>query len=258
MSLFSDNLRFLRGRLEVSQQKVADSLKITRGRYVKYEDGSSEPPLEILLRISKYFHVSIDLLVSVDIRKYPIENLMDLPDNRILFPIKVDDTGENKIEIVPQRAQMGYLAGYTDPEYIDSLQTLSLPFLRHGKYRAFPADGDSMPPYTDGTYIVGRFVENSEHLKPGKTYIFISNSGIVYKRYASQSESGMQVSSDNVFYRPYEIALEEILEIWEYACSIITEEFQPYDTRKFHIHEMFLDLKQDIKNLDDKIASCKN
>jgi hypothetical protein len=70
------------------------------------------------------------------------------------LPIKVGKTGENKIEIVPHKGKMGYLTGYNDPEYIDSLQHMSLPFLRNGKYRAFPVEGDSMPPYNDGTYII--------------------------------------------------------------------------------------------------------
>ena len=69
MSIFSDNIRVLRDRKNISQQKLADDLLITRSRYVKYEDGTSEPPLELLLRISKYFNVSVDLLLSVDIRK---------------------------------------------------------------------------------------------------------------------------------------------------------------------------------------------
>ena len=68
MSILSDNMRFLRAKQKFSQQKIADTLFITRGRYAKYEDGSSEPPIEILMRISKYFSVSIDLLVGLDLR----------------------------------------------------------------------------------------------------------------------------------------------------------------------------------------------
>ncbi|HOB25088.1 MAG TPA: helix-turn-helix transcriptional regulator, partial [Kaistella sp.] len=59
MSIFSENIRLLRDRQNLTQQKIADDLRITRGRYVKYEDGSSEPPLDLLLKIAKYFNVSI-------------------------------------------------------------------------------------------------------------------------------------------------------------------------------------------------------
>lgn len=51
---------------------------------------------------------------------------------------------------------MGSLNGYGDPEFIEGLQTISLPFLRNGRFRAFPVTGDSMPPYNHGTFIVGK------------------------------------------------------------------------------------------------------
>src|SRR5690606_28468605 len=153
MSILSENMRYLRGQLKSSQQKVADALLITRGRYAKYEDGAAEPPLDILLKISRYYHVSIDLLLSVDLRKISLKEIMELPDNRIILPVVVNGGKENKIEIIPHKASMGYLDGYADPEYIESLQTISLPFLGSGKYRAFPAGGDSMPPHKDGSYV---------------------------------------------------------------------------------------------------------
>ena len=249
MSIFSDNIRFLRGQLNLSQQKVADQLLITRARYSKYEEGASEPPLEILLKISKYHKISIDLLISIDVRKYPLDEIVNLPDNRIVLPIKVDSSGDNKIEIVPQKAQMGYLAGYNDPEFIESLQHMSLPFLRNGKYRAFPVEGDSMPPYNDGSFLLGKYVESKESLKVGRTYIFITSEGIVYKRFAKQSKTASFVSSDNVFYKPYEIEWKDVLEIWEFAGSVNSKELQFPKSETAEIREMFFELKKDIESL---------
>jgi len=75
MSLLSENLRYLRAQKKCAQQQVANDLIISRGRYSKYEDGKSEPPLEILKRISKYYQVSIDLMVCVDLRQIQVEEL---------------------------------------------------------------------------------------------------------------------------------------------------------------------------------------
>jgi hypothetical protein len=46
-------------------------------------------------------------------RKF-LEDLLKLGDNRILLPI-TDQQGENIIEIIPHKAQAGYLSGYADP-----------------------------------------------------------------------------------------------------------------------------------------------
>lgn len=251
MSILSENIKFLRDKMKTSQQKVADEISITRGRYATYEDGRSEPPIEILIKLFKYYKVSIDLLLTVDLRKYPLVDIINLPNNRILLPVMVDKIGENKIEIVPQKASMGYLSGYDDPEFVEGLQHLSLPFLRNGKFRAFSAEGDSMPPYNDGTYIVGKYVEDKKDLKKGKTYIFITKDGIVYKRYSKQNDSGSFVSSDNSFYEPYEIKWSEVYEIWEFACSINTQELRIENLEYQEIKSMFEKLRSEIR-------SCNN
>lgn len=253
MSIFAENIRFLRGKKNITQGKIADDLIITRSRFVSYEDGRSEPPIEVLIRISKYFNISIDLLVTVDIRKYSLDDMINLPDNRVVLPIVVDKEGENKIEIVPHKASMGYLDGYSDPEYIESLQHMSLPFLRNGIYRAFPVEGDSMPPYNDRTFIVGQYVESRNDLKIGKTYLFITREGMTYKRYASQNEYGTLVSADNSFYDPYEIEWAEVLEIWEYECSVNRDELGLWNAPQPDIQAMFLSLKNDIQILKEQL-----
>lgn len=88
MALLADNMRFLRGRRGLSQQRVADDLIITRSRYAKYEEGASEPPIELLQRISRYFHISIDLIVGVDLQRLRIEELLKLEDYRMVLPVK--------------------------------------------------------------------------------------------------------------------------------------------------------------------------
>lgn len=228
MSIFSDNIVFLRGKKKISQHKLAEELILSRSRYVSYEYGAAEPPIEVLIRISKYFNISIDLLVTVDIRKFPLEEMVNLPGNKILLPVVVDSEGHNYIEIVPQKASMGYLQGFSDPEYIENLQKMQLPFLKNGKYRAFLADGDSMPPFADQSILIGEYVEKLEDLKPGKEYIFVTQSGITYKTFLKMHEKSITVSADNSFYEPYEIALEDLSEIWRYVRGILPQDYKPH------------------------------
>lgn len=252
MSILSENMRYLRSQTGTSQQKTADALVITRGRYAKYEDGASEPPVELLIKISRYFHVSIDLMVSADLRKISLKEIMELPDNRILLPVKVHHNGENIIEIIPHKASMGYLSGYADPEYIENLQTISLPFLGAGTYRAFQVEGDSMPPYKDGAFIIGKYLEKATELKKGKSYLFVTRSeGITYKRLVKTEEEAITVAADNLFYEPYSIPFADIFEIWEYACSISTEEFSKgdFNTDQQQIIEMLKELKKEVNEL---------
>ncbi|MHC5354759.1 XRE family transcriptional regulator [Myroides sp. LJL115] len=255
MSLLSDNIRYLRSQRAESQQKVAEGLGITRGRYAKYEEGASEPPLTLLLRISRYFHVSVDLMISVDLRKVPMGELLKLEDNRILLPIMVDAHQNNFIEIIAHKAQAGYLHGYSDPEFIQSLDQISMPFLGSGKYRAFPIEGDSMPPHQSGAFVIGRYVESLQEVKDGRTYVLITRQdGIVYKRVYRLTQEIFELHSDNSFYRPYSIEAGDILEIWEFASSIATSEFKPEELGPEDTRTMFREIKQMLSVVMDKKA----
>ncbi len=250
MSLFSDNIKYLRVKRNASQRIVAEKISISRDRYAKYEDGINSPSLDLLVLISRYFHVSIDVLLTVDLKKVSIDNLIQLGDNRILLPIAVDKDGDNLIEVVPSKAKAGYLAGHSDPEFIQSLQQISLPFLSKNKYRAFPIEGDSMPPHDNGSLIIGKYVEDIRNISDGKTYILLTkNEGIVYKRVYKIGTNKLNLNSDNSLYKSYSIPLMEVIEIWQYECSIErTEAKINYDGPET-MQQLFIGLRDEIRKI---------
>lgn len=69
MLYWVENLKHLRARKGQSQQGLADALGITRARYSKYEYGLAEPPIELLVKISAYFEVTVDQLLSSDVTR---------------------------------------------------------------------------------------------------------------------------------------------------------------------------------------------
>lgn len=246
----ADNLKYLRGKRNLSQQQAADGMKMPCDRYKKYEYGKNIPPAESLIVISQFYHISIDLLLTVDLRKIPIENLLKLEDNRIVLPITVDSLGNNLIEVIPHKAQAGYLTGYADYEYIESLEQMTLPFLGNGKFRAFPISGDSMPPHTDKSFVIGKYVENLGEVRTERTYILITvNEGITYKRLGSKNPTSLTVVPDNIIYSPYDIKLSDIIEIWEYVAHIGREDKKPEAIDEESVKGMFLELKKELINL---------
>ena len=144
--------------------------------------------------------------------------------------------------------------GYADPEYIESLQQISLPFLGPGKHRGFPVEGDSMPPHEDGSIIIGRYVETLGEVLDGKTYIFITKSeGMVYKRLNKNKKNVLVLESDNRLYPNYEVKASDILEIWEYKCNIGRSDKKVKISKPVGVEEMFLELKRDIFEVKESI-----
>jgi transcriptional regulator with XRE-family HTH domain len=233
MNKLAKNIRVLRDLKKMSQEQLAEELGITRGRLGAYEEGRNEPPLEILISISSYFHISIDAIVRGDLSQTDPEALMKIGKNRILFPIQVDRDNNDLIEVVPVKASAGYLAGYSDPSFIQDLPVMNLPFKIVGKHRAFGIKGDSMPPLREGATVIGRYVESLDEIRDGQTYIVLTrNDGLVYKRLYREKKRSNDIfsfHSDNPSYQPYTIPTEEILEVWSFVCSINMGEFKPQD-----------------------------
>lgn len=57
-------LRKIRKAKNLNQQKVAMDLNISREALSHYENGKREPSLSMLCKMSEYFNVSIDYLIT--------------------------------------------------------------------------------------------------------------------------------------------------------------------------------------------------
>ena len=242
MNCFAKNLRHLRNLKGLSQELLAEELSITRSRVGSYEEGRSEPPLDLLVEVSNYFKLPLDTLVKNNLTTITDTSFITIGNHRVLFPIMVDENNEDLIEIVPNKATAGYLDGYDDPEYIEQLERIKLPFLPTGKHRTFPIKGDSMLPIKDGSYIVGKYIEDLNDIKNGKTYIVVTfDQGIVYKRIIMDKNdtNNMILQSDNKNYPAYQIHKKDILELWEFTCCINTQEYDEHELKLSSIAQMF-------------------
>ncbi len=62
--MLTDRLRDLRKANKLTQQQVADALRLERSTYTYYETGKTQPPLPTLIRLARMFEVSLDYLVD--------------------------------------------------------------------------------------------------------------------------------------------------------------------------------------------------
>jgi|SRR6185312_63647 len=252
MSHIDKNLKTLRKFRNMSQEALADALGIQRSRLASYEEGRAEPPYDLLIKIGDYFHVALDALIRADLSKTKSEDLMKVGENRILFPIMVDIHGNDMVELVPVKASAGYLNGYADPEYVEGLQRMNFPFLPVGKHRAFPIKGDSMPPLTDGSFVIGKYMESLNEIRDGQTYIVLTkDEGLVYKRLYNNTkvDGTLMLQSDNKAYSTYTVKAQDILEIWEYQCSINTSKNKMEELNLESIMGMLRDLKIEFEKI---------
>jgi phage repressor protein C with HTH and peptisase S24 domain len=156
------------------------------------------------------------------------------------------------VELIPLKASAGYLRGYADPEYIERLPQMKLPFLPVGKHRAFPIRGDSMPPIKEGSFVIAKYLERFEDVKLGSTYIVVTkDDGLSYKRIMQfhKKESAFELHSDNKQYAPYKVKSTEVLELWEYTCCINMNQYEHDELNLDSIMNMLRGLKVEIAGI---------
>jgi transcriptional regulator with XRE-family HTH domain len=211
-SFAGQNLKYLRKLRGLTQEEFATKLNIKRSLLGAYEEERAEPRLEVLESVSDWFKVSLDDLLRRDLSEVKGSYLAKRRLQKM-------STENNLIHFVPVKAAAGYLAGYADEEFIDELNTFTLPMLGGGDYRAFEIIGDSMLPTPSGSVIVGQKVSNDlDEIRNNQAYIVVSrNEGIVYKRIVKngRQRNKLTMVSDNPSFQPYTMNAEDILELWQ-------------------------------------------
>ena len=218
MSFANKNLKYLRKLRGWTQEEFAHKLRIKRSLLGAYEEERAEPRIDILEVVADMFKLSLDELLRKDISDNKGNYLAKRRAQKLI-------NGRTDIPFVPVKAAAGYLAGYADPEFIDELNTFTLPMLSGGDYRAFEIVGDSMMPTPSGSVIVGEKIENFDEVKSNQTYIVVSRTdGIVYKRILKNNRQKNKFTfvSDNPSYQPYQVNAEDIVEVWQ-AQMIISK-----------------------------------
>ncbi len=232
MDIIAKNIRHLRLQQKLSQEQLGMDLQISQSAVASYESGRNEPSVKMLLKLSDYFKMPVDVLVRADLSRTDEKGLMKI-GNRLLLPVQMGPEGKDNVEVVTAKSSAGYLNGYADPEYIESLSSMKLPIHITGKHRAFPIKGDSMPPASTGDFVVGRYVESLRELRDGDTYVLVTREdGIVYKRVYKEEGKGqplIQLHSDNPAYEPYAVKATQVLELWEHVCLLRMHDRKPED-----------------------------
>ncbi|WP_299183550.1 S24 family peptidase [uncultured Aquimarina sp.] len=168
--------------------------------------------------------------------------------------VAVNQEGDENVVYVPIKARAGYLDGYGDTEYIETLPTFNMPHLSNGTFRCFEVQGNSMVrTFFDGDLVFGKYVEDLNDIKDGRIYVIVSkNDGIVLKRIINRIEERgkLILKSDNKDgnYPTYTINSEEIMEAWYVTMFASKQMPEPVD-----VYDRLHDLETKIVLLEEEL-----
>lgn len=192
MAQLSDMLTYLRKRKRLSQQELANILKISRSAIGMYETGKREPDLETLEVFADFYNVDMNTLTG----KTPVkEQTNKLPDNAI----PVDFSHLKRIPI------LGRIAAGAPIYAEENIEGYTFTDLNGGaEYFALRVRGDSMNAarINDGDLVIIRrqdIVENGEIAA-----VMINDKDATLKRFSREGDIvTLMPQSMNPEYKPF-------------------------------------------------------
>lgn len=101
--MLNDNIKFLRKKSGLSQEDLAEKMRVSRQSIAKWENGSTMPDVIKCVELSVIFNTTVDALVNYSFEKDAV-NPQEEEGKYIFGIIEVDDAG--KIEIPMQAREV--------------------------------------------------------------------------------------------------------------------------------------------------------
>lgn len=198
------DIKKIRDKLNLTQEELAKKIGVTPRTIQNYEAGGKIPT-------SKH-----EIIRNLD---------SGITNNEAIF---IEDGDTIHVPLVSQYAYAGYLCGYGDPEYIDSLPKIAVTINKEGKgnYMMFEVRGDSMEEDSrDGIYEGDRLYcreinkdlwKFKLHLKQWDFVIVHKTEGILVKRIIDHNinTGDITIHSLNPYYEDRILNLEDIAQLF--------------------------------------------
>lgn len=65
MSMYPNRIKELREDRDIPQREIAEYLQVAQNTYCNYENGVREIPIELLIRLSRFYQVNLEYLLGL-------------------------------------------------------------------------------------------------------------------------------------------------------------------------------------------------
>ncbi len=195
----NQRLKNIRENLGVDQKQFASVLDMQQGSLSDVERGRIGVSPKVLKKLEA-LGINPDYILSgkgpmclFDFEEvYNLFTAQKLSEPTVKYnarPAIVSDNNYSNLYVIPIKAYGGFLAGYANKAYMDSLEKIPFPFVR-GECFAFEIEGFSMvsddpkeDSYPPGTWVITTEIESPTWCQKGKVYVFTTIDGIIIKEF---------------------------------------------------------------------------
>lgn len=230
----------IREKLGMKQEELARAIGYSRELVNKVEGGK--------MKASRWFVKAVEDLVE---QHRFVENSHDVnnlgktsfsPSGEAYLATRLKEKNEPKQLMVPLvgiKAQAGYVKGYEQVDYIDTLEQYSLPpgvNATGAVWRYFEIDGDSMEPtFSASDIVLATMVpqEDWRDIRDDNVYIIHTTDQLLIKRLQKVSDREWLLLSDNEeAYPKVLLNVEEVRQLWLFRRHIRSVAPKPGTVKK--------------------------
>ncbi len=176
--------------------------------------------------------------------------------NTVPKVISVDSQGQENMTLVNQHASAGYPQNIRETGWHQQLPAFQLPLpqFKNATYRGFQIEGDSMEPhFHTGEWVLAKAIDNIEHANDGKVYVVVTEDSVLIKKLHKipQSKTTIKLISLNSEYAPFEVALQDIQELWQVNSKLTFSVDTPTESH------LLQELKASMKELKEELKQFK-
>ncbi len=242
-------LRLVRESLNETQASFAEKLGVGNTT-TDYERGRTKLSGVLVVNLLNLYHINPLWLYGKSEQKYLN------PDSTDVSPqvISIENTGQENILMVNEKAAAGYTGNLNNPEYYRELPAFSFPLseYRNATFRGFQIEGYSMmPTIRPSEWVITKALSNIEEVKSGNIYVVVEDDGIRIKKVINNPQNKtLTLVSINPEYPTDTVTYTEVKEIWEYHSKITKEVSLQSPSKKLEaIHEDLRELRSEIRGL---------
>ena len=208
---------------KLSQADFSDIFNVSRASVGAYEEGRSEPKIDMIIQIASYFGVSVDVLLTKDLT---VNDLMgfDILNEKLDKAHELIKKGQKVVReksfgFVRLDDYLEYLVNYKNKDFVSHLPSIQVPVAFPGVVRAFEMKGSEMEYHQHGLHhgdvLITRKVEEA-NLKVGHIFIVVTKEGIMTRRLKGrEAGKNVKLSTDDPNYDEISVPLKDIYEMWE-------------------------------------------
>ncbi len=233
MSKIGKNIKKIRSVKKMSQADFAQLFHLARPSVGAYEEGRSEPKIDTLIEIAKYFNISTDALLTKELtinELYKFDIFSAGEKGKPEKGVSVDkDSVKEETPLVQIDQATEYIVNHKNKDFINGLLSFQFPFTKFEKTRAFQVDGKEMEYENCGIHhqdiLLCDRVTDSDKLEVGCLYVLITDDAIRVRRLSDMNKN-LTFKTDDPSYDILHYSRNALLEIWK-VRAYYSERLQP-------------------------------